>query len=116
RRTCDGDLTDLSCLYRGRRIVAFCWLPCRDDINRSWIGSSLGNNYRGDPYQRLVVTGHPDCGTLGGSLCTNSGHSSSTSSRISSEISDRPSVSRRNLCSRSKSSCTMMWSEISRGA
>src|SRR5437868_9199505 len=45
-----------------------------------------------------------------------SGHSSSTSSRISSETSERPSVSSRNLCSRSKSSCTMMWSEIIRGA
>src|SRR5258707_11435062 len=40
----------------------------------------------------------------------------STSSRISSETSERPSVSSRNLCSRSKSSCTMMWSEIIRGA
>src|SRR5258708_5823898 len=62
------------------------------------------------PYQRLVVD------TFGGSLCTSSGHSSSTSSRISSETSERPSVSSRNLCSRSKSSCTMMWSEIIRGA
>jgi hypothetical protein len=30
---CDGDLANLSCLYRGRWIVAFCWLPCRDYIN-----------------------------------------------------------------------------------
>jgi hypothetical protein len=79
-------------------------------------GGSLGNNHRGDPYQRLVVTGQPDCGTLGGNLCTSSGHSCSTSFRISSETSERPSVSRRNLCSLSKSSCTMMWSEITRGA
>src|SRR5262245_31951593 len=106
----------ISLAYIERRIVAFCWLPCRDYINRPWVGCSLGNNYRGDPYQRLVVTGQPDCGTLGGSLCTSSGHSSSTSFRISSETSERPSVSTRNLCSRSKSSCTMMWSEITRGA
>ena len=53
---------------------------------------------------------------FGGSLCTSSGHSSSTSSRISSETSGRLSVSSRNLCSRSKSSCSMMWSEIIRGA
>src|SRR5207248_6504950 len=57
-----------------------------------------------------------DCDTLGGSLCTSSGHSSSTSSRISSETSERPSVSDRNLCSRSKSSCIMMWSATIRGA
>src|SRR5262249_2053352 len=108
--------SNLSCLCRGRRIVAFCWLPCRDHIDRPWVGSSLGNSHRRDPHQRLVVTGQPDCGTLDGSLCTSSGHSSPTSSRISSEISERPSVSTRNLCSSSKSSCTMMWSEISRGA
>ena len=36
--------------------------------------------------------------------------------RISSETSERPSASRRNLYSRSKSSCIMMWSEIIRGA
>jgi hypothetical protein len=74
------------------------------------VSSSLGNNCQRSPYQRLVVD------TFGGSLCTSSGHSSSTSSRISSGTSERPSVSRRNLCSRSKSSCTMIWSEIIRGA
>jgi Exopolysaccharide synthesis, ExoD len=89
---------------------------CRDCINRDWISSGLGNNCRRGPYQRLGVLGQPDDGTLGGSLYTSSGHSSSTSSRISSETSERPSVSNRNLCSRSKSSCTMMWSEIIRGA
>ena len=73
-----------------------------------WDKGDLGNRRRG-PYQRRV-------GTFGGSLCTSSGHSSSTSSRISSETSERPSISSRNLCSRSKSSCTMMWSETSRGA
>jgi hypothetical protein len=51
--------------------------------------------------QRLV-------GTFGGSLCISSGHSSSISSRISSEASERRSVSSRNLCNRSKSSCTMI--------
>src|SRR5260221_5218071 len=60
--------------------------------------------------------GQPDYGTFGGSLCNNSGHSSSTSSRISSETSERPSVSDRNLCSRWKSSCIMMWSATIRGA
>src|SRR2546425_281727 len=90
-----------------RRIVAY--------INRHWVSSSLGNNCRRSPYQRLVVT-QPDYDTFGGSLCTSSGHSSSTSSRISSETSGRPSVSSRNLCSRSKSSCTMIWSQIIRGA
>src|SRR2546430_9827962 len=73
-------------------------------------------NCQRSPYQRLVVTGQPDYDTFGGSLCTSSGHSSSTSSRISSETSGRPSVSSRNLCSRSKSSCAMIWSEIIRGA
>src|SRR6516225_11416384 len=73
-----GDLTNLSCLCRGRRIVAFCWLACRDYIDRPWVGSSLGNSHRRDLHQRLVVTGQPECGTLGGSLCTSSGHSSST--------------------------------------
>src|SRR6266511_1832671 len=114
--SCDGDLTDLSCLCRGRRIVAFCCFSCRDYINRHWVSSSLGNNCRRSPYQRLVVTGQPDYDTFGGSLCTSSGHSSSTSSRIWSETSERLSVSSRNLCSRSKSSCTMIWSEIIRGA
>ena len=113
--SCDGDLTDLPCPCRGRRIVAFCGVCCRDCIDRDWISSSLGNK-RG-PYQRVVVLGQPDDGrTLGGNLCTSSGHSSSTSSRISSETSERLSVSSRNLCSRSKSSCTMMWSDIIRGA
>src|SRR5262249_55963164 len=54
-------------------------------------------------------------GPFGGSLCTSSGHSCSISSRISSDTSERPSVSSRNLCSRSKSSATIMWSEIIRG-
>jgi len=53
---------------------------------------------------------------FGGSLCTSSGHSSSTSSRISSETSEMSSISSRNLCSRSKSSCSMMWSATIRGA
>src|SRR6266487_4108994 len=106
----------ISCLCRGRRIVAFCCVSCRDYSNRHWVSSSLGNNCRRSPYQRLVVTGQPDYDTFGGSLCTSSGHSSSTSSRISSETSERLSVSSRNLCSRSKSSCTMIWSEIIRGA
>src|SRR6266536_61864 len=83
--SCDGDLTDLSCLCRGRRIVAFCCFSCRDYINLHWVSSSLGNNCRRSPYQRLVVTGQPDYDTFGGSLCTSSGHSSSTSSRIWSE-------------------------------
>jgi Exopolysaccharide synthesis, ExoD len=83
---------------------------------RDWISSDLGNNCRRGPYQRLGILGQPDDRTLGGSLYTSSGHSSSTSSRISLETSERPSVSNRNLCSRSKSSCTMMWSEIIRGA
>jgi hypothetical protein len=83
--------------------------------HRPWVSSSLGNDCRRGPYQRLAI-GQPACGTFGGSLCNNSGHSSSTSSRISSETSERRSVSSRNLCSRSKSSCTMMWSEIIRGA
>jgi hypothetical protein len=52
-------------------------------------------------HQRLV-------GTFGGSLWTSSGHSSSISSRISSETSERHSVSSRNLCSRSKSSRTII--------
>src|SRR5260221_8799359 len=108
-RACDGNFTDLSCLSRGRWIVAFCWLPCRDYSNWPWVSSSLGNNRRRSPYQRPI-------GAFGGSLCTSSGHSPSTSSRISSETSERRSVSSRNLCSRSKSSCTMMWSEITRGA
>src|SRR6185436_5457572 len=79
------------------------------DLAWPWVSSSLGSNRRRGPYQRRV-------GTFGGSLCTSSGHSSSTSCRISSETSERPSVSSRNLCSRSKSSFTMMWSETSRGA
>jgi hypothetical protein len=49
-------------------------------------------------HQRLV-------GTFGGSLWTSSGHSSSISSRISSETSERHSVSSR---SRSKSSRTII--------
>src|SRR5947208_2083714 len=63
----------------------------------------------------LAVVAHHGCEfdhllaqLFGGSLCNNSGHSSSTSSRISSETSERPSVSDRNLCSGSKSSCIMM--------
>src|SRR6266540_5868407 len=57
----------------------------RDYINLHWVSSSLGNNCRRSPYQRLVVTRQPDYDTFGGSLCTSSGHSSSTSSRIWSE-------------------------------
>ena len=43
-------------------------------------------------------------GFFGGSLCTSSGHSFSTTSRTSSEMSEIASVSSRNLCSRTKSS------------
>src|SRR5215831_10299541 len=86
---------DLSCLCRGRRIVAFCCLSCRDYVNRRWVSSSLGNNCRRGPYQHLKLVGQPDYSTFGGSLCTSSGHSSSTSSRISSETSERRSVSSR---------------------
>jgi len=106
----------LSCLCRGRRTAALCCPSCRDYISRHCGSSSLGNNCRRGPYQRLGILGQPDYGTFGGSLCNNSGHSSSTSSRISSETSERPSVSDRNLCSRSKSSCIMMWSATIRGA
>jgi Virulence factor BrkB len=97
-------------------VVVVCCLSCRDYINRHRVSSSLGNNCRRGPYQLLVVIDRPDYDAFGGSLCTSSGHSCSTSSRISSETSERPSVSRRNLYSRSKSSCIMMWSEIIRGA
>src|SRR5205823_8141790 len=110
-----ADLTNLSCLYRGGRIVAFCCLSCRDHINRHRVSSSLGNSCRRGPYQHLVALGQPDDDAFGGSLCTSSGHSCSTSCRISSDTSDRPYVSSRNLCSRSKSSCTMTWSQIIRG-
>jgi hypothetical protein len=44
----------------------------------------------------------------GGSLYTSSGHSSSTTLRRSLEISGRLSVSSKNSCRRSKSSCIMM--------
>src|SRR5260221_3821095 len=66
-----------------------------------FFSSSLGNNHRRSSHQRLI-------GVFGGSLCNSSGHSSSISSRITSETSGRHSVSSRNLCSRSKSSCTMI--------
>src|SRR4029434_10177221 len=83
-------------------------------------GSALGQQQFGEQLSARSLSApssdRPDYDTFGGSLCTSSGHSSSTSSRISSETSVRPSVSSRNLCSRSKSSCTMMWSEIIRGA
>jgi len=32
---------------------AFGGVSCRDCTNRDWISSSLGNNYRCCPYQRL---------------------------------------------------------------
>src|SRR5207253_9074358 len=37
------------------------------------VSSSLGNNCRRGPYQRLVVIGQPDYDSFGGSLCTSSG-------------------------------------------
>jgi hypothetical protein len=104
------------CLCRGRRTAAFCRPSCRAYINRHCVSGSLGNNCRRGLISAFVVTGTSDYDAFGGNLCTSSGHSSSISSRISSETSEMSSISSRNLCSRSKSSCSMMWSEIIRGA
>src|SRR5215468_12670342 len=54
RRSCDGDLNDLSCLCRGRRIVALCCVSCRDYLNRDCVSSRLGSNRRRASYHRLV--------------------------------------------------------------
>jgi hypothetical protein len=50
RRACDGDLTDRSCLHRGRRTPAFGGLPWRDYINRHRLSGSVGNNCRRSVY------------------------------------------------------------------
>jgi hypothetical protein len=43
------------------------------------------------------------CGCFGGGLCTSSGHSLSTTARISSEMASTPSISSMYLCKRSRS-------------
>jgi hypothetical protein len=90
-------------------------MPAGDHIDRPWVSSVWGTITSAQSLS-APSSNRPDYDTFGGSLCTSSGHSSSTSSRISSETSVRLSVSSRNWCSRSKSSCTMMVSEIIRGA
>jgi hypothetical protein len=44
-------------LCRGRWIGALCCPSCRDYMDRPWVSSSLGNNCRRGPYQRLAVIG-----------------------------------------------------------
>ena len=54
-------------------------------------------------------------GSFGGSLCANSGHSSSTTMRISSEMAETFSISSMYLCSRRRSAGVMMWPPTKRG-